>query len=214
MTVNGVSGRLGAAESDDTSALAARTKVLLAAGEEAGASEIFGELVSRLQHRASRLAHYYLRDHAEADEAVQDAFVKAYWNLGTYREERPFEAWFTRILVNGCLDRLKARRRRWRWLRPLEHEGPPAVEAASVAESPEEAVLREEARGSLRQAIEKLPLRQREVVVLSHLDGRTTKEIAQLTGMREPTVRVHLFRAARKLRKTLEVVARRPDCPE
>jgi len=214
MTVSGVSGRLGADERDDASAVAARAKVLLAAGDQDGASEVFGELVTLLQRRASRLASYYLRDHAEADEAVQDAFLKAYWHLGAYREERPFDAWFTRILVNGCLDRLKARRRRWRWLRPLDHEGRPAVEAASAAETPEAAVLRDESHRNLMQAIEELPLRQREVVVLSHLDGRTTKEIAHLTGMREPTVRVHLFRASRKLRKALEEAARRPDRPE
>ena len=49
---------------------------------------------------------------AEADEAVQDAFVKAYSHLSTFREELPFEVWFTRILINGCLDRIKARTRR------------------------------------------------------------------------------------------------------
>lgn len=214
MTVSGVLGRLGASDPDEGSALALRVKALLAAGEEVAAAEAFGELVARLQRRASRLAHYYLRDHAEADEAVQDAFVKAYWNLGAYREERPFDAWFRRILVNGCLDRLKARRRRWRWLRPLESGGGPTVEATSTAGTPEDDVLRDEAHGRLAEAIEALPRRQREVVVLSHLDGRTTREIAELTGMREPTVRVHLFRAARKLRQALEEAATNPGRPE
>ena len=52
---------------------------------------------------------------AEADEAVQDAFVKVFSHIGSYREAWPFEVWFTRILINGCLDRRKARRRRDRW---------------------------------------------------------------------------------------------------
>ena len=60
---------------------------------------------------------------AEADEAVQDAFVKAYAHLDSFREELPFEVWFTRILINGCLDRIKARTRRARWFAPMP-EGP------------------------------------------------------------------------------------------
>ena len=72
----------------------------------------------RHQRRAARIAYHYLRDSAEADEAVQDAFVKAYQHLASFREELPFDVWFTRILINGCLDRIKARTRRERWLRP------------------------------------------------------------------------------------------------
>ena len=66
--------------------------------------------MARHQRRASRIAFHYLRDAAEADEAVQDAFVKAYSHLASFREALPFEVWFTRILINGCLDRIKARR--------------------------------------------------------------------------------------------------------
>ena len=62
-----------------------------------------------------RLALYLLRDATEADEAVQDAFVKVFTHITSYREDLPFEAWFTRILANTCRDRQKARRRRERW---------------------------------------------------------------------------------------------------
>ena len=71
--------------------------------------------------RASRFTTCATR--AEADEAVQDAFVKAYSHLASFREELPFEVWFTRILINGCLDRIKARTRRERWIAPMP-EGP------------------------------------------------------------------------------------------
>ena len=57
---------------------------------------------------------------AEADEAVQDAFVKVFAHISSYREAWPFEVWFTRILINGCLDRRKARARRERWFVPAE----------------------------------------------------------------------------------------------
>ena len=72
------------------------------------------------QRRALRIAYQYLRDAAEADEAVQDAFVKVFGHIASYREAWPFEVWFTRILINGCLDRRKARARRERWFAPAE----------------------------------------------------------------------------------------------
>src|SRR5690606_27302926 len=83
------------------------------------ARERYADVVERHQRRASRIALHYLRDAADADEAVQDAFVKAFTHIGSYKEEWPFEVWFTRILINGCLDRLKARRRRDRWVVPM-----------------------------------------------------------------------------------------------
>src|SRR5262247_4459345 len=99
--------------------VAVDVKALQAAGRLDEARERFAELVTRHQRRASRIAFHYVRDAADADEAVQDAFVKAYTHLGTFREELPFEVWFTRILINGCLDRLKQRRRREKWIAPV-----------------------------------------------------------------------------------------------
>src|SRR5438105_1549930 len=114
----GSSPALVAAREADAAAASA-VKALQAAGEQAGARERYAELVARHQRRAGRIAYHYLRDAAEADEAVQDAFVKAYQHLATFREELPFDVWFTRILINGCLDRIKARTRRERWLVPM-----------------------------------------------------------------------------------------------
>src|SRR5207248_6516106 len=87
------------------------------------ARERFGELVAIHQRRASRIAYQYLRDASEADEAVQDAFVKVFSHITSYREAWPFEVWFTRILINGCLDRRKARTRRERWFVPAGETG-------------------------------------------------------------------------------------------
>ena len=93
-------------------AAASAVKAMQAEGRLAEARERYAELVGRHQRRAVRIALHYMRDAAEADEAVQDAFVKAYAHLDSFREELPFEVWFTRILINGCLDRIKARTRR------------------------------------------------------------------------------------------------------
>lgn len=179
-----------------------------AAGRVDHARDRYAELVERHQRRAARIAYHYLRDAADADEAVQDAFVKAYTHLGTFREELPFEVWFTRILINGCLDRLKARRRRERWIaRPtVDADGmdrDPAEHLPSRGPSPEDQLLHEERRRRLQVAMGELPERQRLVFVLSHFEGRTSREVSAMTGLNESTVRVHLFRAIRRLRSLL-----------
>src|SRR3954470_5931567 len=98
------------------SAAASAVKAMQAEGRHAEARERYAELVARHQRRASRIAFHYLRDGAEADEAVQDAFVKAYTHLSSFREELPFEVWFTRILIRGGVARIRAGTRRERWL--------------------------------------------------------------------------------------------------
>jgi RNA polymerase sigma-70 factor, ECF subfamily len=204
-------GRQAARATATGSELAAEIKRLLAADDHEGARERYAEIVSAYQRRASRLAFYYLRDAAEADEAVQDAFVKTYAHLPGYNEESPFEAWFFRILVNGCLDRVKSRGRRARWQVPFpdrgEADGDRAWEPPARGVSPEERLLHAETAAALREAIDALPPRQRTVVVLSHLDGRTNREVSEMTGMTESTVRVHMFRALRRLRGLLGVSA-------
>src|SRR5436190_9163120 len=105
--------------SDDTR-LAVEIRELVARGAMDEARDRFAGLVATHQRRASRIAYQYLRDVAEADEAVQDAFVKAFGHISSYRDAWPFEVWFTRILINGCLDRRKARARRDRWFAPAD----------------------------------------------------------------------------------------------
>lgn len=187
---------------------ATEVKALQAAGELGAARDRFTELVTRHQRRALRIAFHYVRDAADADEAVQDAFVKAYSHIGTFREDLPFEVWFTRILINGCLDRLKARKRREKWLVPPSVDATgvernPADYLPSRGPSPEEYVLRQERRRQLQAALGQLPERQRLVFGLSHFEGRSSREVSQMTGLNESTVRVHLFRAIRRLRGLL-----------
>ena len=185
--------------------LAGEVRRLMLAGRTGEARELYGDVVARHQRRAWRLACYYLRDTAEADEAVQDAFVKAFSHLPTYDPARSFEVWLTRILVNSCLDRVKARKRRLRWVIGLADAGPgfepPAAPVARDAQASQETVvLRRERARALLNAVRQLPNRQRTVIMLSHFDGRSTREVSEMTGLSESTVRVHLFRGLRRLR--------------
>jgi RNA polymerase sigma-70 factor (ECF subfamily) len=198
--------RPGAPISDD-SRLATEIRGLVEHGDMDEARERFGRLVASNQRRATRIAYQYLRDAAEADEAVQDAFVKVFAHITSYREAWPFEVWFTRILINGCLDRRKARARRDRWFVGSIDASPADEARASVTSSPdanpEARLLARERRARLAAAIDRLDGRQRTVFMLCHYGDCTPREVSAMTGLNESTVRVHLFRAARKLRGLL-----------
>src|SRR5829696_1750234 len=141
-------GQPGLPPREADSAAASAVKAMQADGRHAEARERYAELVARHQRRAARIAYHYLRDGAESDEAVQDAFVKAYSHLSTFREELPFEVWFTRILINGCLDRIKARTPRERWMVSMPESAPGdrdfAERTAGHGPSPEDLVLARE----------------------------------------------------------------------
>ncbi len=190
--------------SPDPAALAAEVKVLLEAGRRDEASECFGRLVTLWQRRALRLAFHYLGNAADADDAVQDAFVKLYAHMTTYRADLSFDAWFSRIVVNTCLDQLKARRRMPAGLAGL-HESAWDVSASLATHEPsvERRMLGRDAWRAVSDVVRRLPARQREVFVLTHLDELPPQAIAQALGMSPATVRVHLFRALRRLRSVL-----------
>lgn len=205
-----VVGRRAVPAGSDDTRLAVEIRDLVDRGAMDEARDRFSELVTRHQRRALRIAYQYLRDAADADEAVQDAFVKVFSHIGSYREAWPFEVWFTRILINGCLDRRKARLRRERWFAPNADGGIPAgidesrpAFGAAGALDPEARLLARERRARLAAAVDRLDGRQRTVFMLCHYGDCTPREVSTITGLNESTVRVHLFRAARKLRALL-----------
>jgi RNA polymerase sigma-70 factor (ECF subfamily) len=195
-------GRPAALSKD--SELAGAIKALVVSGDREAARERFADLVASQQRRALRIAYHYLRDVHDADEAVQDAFVKVFTHITTYRENLPFEVWFTRILVNGCLDVRKARGRRLRWALPMSASPDlPALDPAAPQPSPEDSLVSSERAREITAAVDQLPERQRTVFTLCHIAEQSTAEIGRALGLSEATVRVHLFRAVRKLRRLL-----------
>jgi RNA polymerase sigma-70 factor (ECF subfamily) len=189
----------------DDSRIAVDIRGLVERGAMDDARERFGELVAFHQRRAVRIAYQYLRDPSEAEEAVQDAFVKVFSHITDYREAWPFEVWFTRILINGCLDRRKAHVRRDRWFVGGDVSGADEARASAAGggENPERRLLARERRGRIAAAIDRLDGPPRTVLMLCHYGDCTPREVSAMTGLKESTVRVHLFRAARKLRGLL-----------
>src|SRR5882757_2071955 len=150
----------------DDSKLAIEIRGLVECGDMDEARERFSGLVTLHQRRASRIAYQYLRDASDADEAVQDAFLKVFSHLTTYREAWPFEVWFTRILINGCLDRRKARTQRERWFVSGDVGGVEEARASvsgTAQASPEARLLANERMARIAAAIDRLDGRQRTV---------------------------------------------------
>ncbi len=160
----------------------------------AGDVEAFALLVDRHHARLARCAFHLLGSDAEAEEAVQDSFVRAYRSLATYKEQELFGAWIMRILVNRCRTRLVRERRREEtaaaWLR--ENDEP--------FESSDRLAMRDE----LSVALAQLPAEQREAVVLRYADDLGYDEISSITGAGISALKMRVKRGCERLRAILE----------
>src|SRR5258707_9316291 len=151
--MTGAGGTAPAALSRD-SQLAAEIKGLVAGGERDVARERYGELVAHQQRRAVRIAYQYLRDVHDADEAVQDAFIKVFTHITSYREDLPFEVLVTRILVNACLDLRKSRARRLRWAVPMSSANETApIDPIAPEQTPEQRLVSRERANEITAAV-------------------------------------------------------------
>ena len=172
------------------------------------------ELVGRYQNRAFATAYHLLDgDSTAAEDMTQEAFIKAFRNLDRFREEASFYTWFHRILVNACLD-AKRKKGRWGkmfsfWRTGNQGDGPSLEEAAQSADPSPEAdplarVADKELAGRIDRAMGRLPDKQRLVFQMKAVQGLTIKEIGRLLDSAEGTVKSHLFRATKALRRDLE----------
>lgn len=178
----------------------------------AGNTERFEYFVRQYQRKITRVAYRLLRDMGEADCAAQESFLRAWQNLGEFREGSTFETWLTRICINWCKDRLK-RRRLVIYFHQVTDDGGdetgPRDTAPHPDPSPERHAMSREIRERLRDAIETLSPRQKTVFTLKHFEQLSIPEIAELTGLDSGTVKSHLFRAAHKIRERLRDLRRK-----
>ena len=164
-----------------------------------GHREEYRELMRRHQDSVFRLACRILGRREEAEDVVQEAFVKAYSNLAGCRERDRFGGWIRRIAVNICLKR-------------IPRELPCAtvdemLEAASEQGNPvEAAVLRQIVIEDVREAVSSLPVAYRTALVLRYEENLAYREIAELIGESADVVRVRLYRAKKMLAERLAVM--------
>jgi RNA polymerase sigma factor, sigma-70 family len=165
----------------------------------AGDTEAFAALVEQHHDRCARVAFRILGNREDAEEAVQDAFVRAYRALASYEDRERFAAWLTRILINQCRTlRAKAERRESVFSDDVDPEyvGRQATATAADDDWPE-----------LDIALSKLPPEQREAVVLRYADDLTYEEMVRVTGAGESALKMRVQRAFVRLRALLQEVS-------
>jgi RNA polymerase sigma-70 factor (ECF subfamily) len=159
----------------------------------------YGELVERYQAVAFRTAYLIARNAADAEEAAQEAFVKAYYALDRFRTTEAFRPWILRIVSNEARNARRSSGRRQRLaLRSIQRRGPEDAVPSSDA-----AAMAHETRAALVAALERLPERDRMVIGYRYLLDLSEAETAAALGVRPGTVKSRLSRALDRLRGEL-----------
>jgi RNA polymerase sigma-70 factor (ECF subfamily) len=165
-------------------------------------------VTARNNQRLFRTAWSILKDRSEAEEAVQDGYLKAFDAVGTFAGRSSLSTWLTRIVINEALSR---RARVQKRSRLLKHESIVVLEeyreklmAGSVTQSPEKILMRRQISRLLEMAIARLPDTFRPVFVLREIEGLSVEDTAAALQIPEETVKTRLFRARRRLQKELD----------
>lgn len=167
----------------------------------AGDLEAFGELVRLYERPVFNLAYRMLGEGGEAEDASQEAFIRAFSNLHRYDVTRPFKTWLLSITSNHCIDRLRKRRLT---LLSLDDPLPPHPALVSDQASPEKAAIAQELSEEVQKMLAHLSDEYRLVVVLRYWYDLSYAEIAEMTASTESAVKSRLFRARQSLAKLVD----------
>jgi RNA polymerase sigma-70 factor (ECF subfamily) len=161
----------------------------------------FGHLVRAYERPVYNLTFRMLGDPAEAEDAAQETFLRAYSKLATYQPERKFVNWLLSIASHHCIDRLRKRNR----APQLSLEGPlPPKWTMSSAPGPDQTVSRKQQRQQVRQVLDTLPADYRAAVVLRYWYGMSYREIATTMETTESAIKSRLHRARRMMAQELQ----------
>jgi RNA polymerase sigma-70 factor (ECF subfamily) len=161
-----------------------------------GERDLFEIIMRRYNQRLYRVARSILRNEAEAEDVVQDTYVRAYTHLAQYAGEAKFSTWLTRIAVNEALRRLRKQGR-------SEDMQRMASTTTLAAEGPDRYASDREVLQILESAIERLPSAYRSVIMLRDVEDLSTAEVADCLGIPPATVKTRLHRGHALLRETL-----------
>jgi RNA polymerase sigma-70 factor (ECF subfamily) len=163
-----------------------------------GNRSAFSSLVELHMKHAYNLAYRFVNDHSDAEDIAQEAFVRAFRGIESFKGNSKFGTWIYRIVVNLSLNHIKRKNRNG------ERE-------LSISDSGEEemtthtdTLYRVDTRMHVERALHRLPTIQRMVVILRHVEGLSTKEVSEILNCSEGTVKTHLHRALRKMRTMLD----------
>jgi RNA polymerase sigma-70 factor (ECF subfamily) len=182
-------------------ALADETLMRLAAQGDEGAIRL---LIRRHNRRLFRVARAVLRDDAEAEDVVQETYVRAFSHLASFRGEARLSTWLTRIALNEALGRARRRRPTVELSDTELREGRVLMFPLAIPTSPESETARSHVRHVLEDAVDALPDPFRVVFILRDVEGMDTEETASQLSIRPETVKTRLHRARRMLRTAIE----------
>ncbi|MEQ1507558.1 MAG: sigma-70 family RNA polymerase sigma factor [Myxococcota bacterium] len=195
-----------ATQSSDDRAASREADAELLRAVLAGDGTAYRGLVERYQGRVYAMVYGMVRNREDARDITQEAFVKAYRSLETFRLESSFYTWLYRIAMNLAIDFVRKRRRREssgfdESVATREDDG--SIAEVHHEDGPSRQLERKQLFGRIMDAMEKLPEDQRQVILLRELEGLPYKEIADVMGIPEGTVMSRLFYARKKLQKLL-----------
>ena len=171
----------------------------------AGDVDAFRVLVERHSRPLFRLAFRMTGNQQDAEDMVQETFLRAYRRIGNFDERASFGTWLYRITVNCSLDLVRARKRRSEQSGAANPEMDDPLESlAATAPTPDRMAMSEEARTRIAEAMEELSVSEKTAFVLRHYEGMCIDEVSRVLGCRPGAARHSVFRAVQKLRRALE----------
>ena len=166
---------------------------------KAGDTALYEIIMRRYNQRLYRVARAILHDDAEAEDVMQDAYVRAYQNLHQFAGRAPFSAWLTSVAVHEAIRRLHLRNRNQQ-LDDTEHNGEPVMNMVETSPDPEKTASAAELSQLLEQALLGLPEQYRTVVMLRDVEEMSTSETAAALDLTEDNVKVRLHRGHAMMR--------------
>jgi RNA polymerase sigma-70 factor (ECF subfamily) len=168
-----------------------------------GQPELYELLMRRYNQRLFRVAGAIVKDDAEAQDVMQDAYVRAYAGLSGFRGQSSFATWLTRITVNEALARAK-RRGFLESIDDFEITGKGEISGSPRILSPEQTTAQQELKAVLETLVDALPVSYRSVFVLRHVEGLSVKETAECLQISEEAVKMRSHRARALLKRHLK----------
>jgi RNA polymerase sigma factor (sigma-70 family) len=171
-------------------------------GDQKAYQELFETHRRAIHHIIAKLVH----NPEEVRDLVQETFIKAFNSLESYRKEYRFTTWLYKIAANNSIDYLRRRKIESLSLdKPLvTQNGSVTIEIADTTYSPDQDLVRKEKRLSIEEAIDSLPDKYREVIILRHQEDKPYEEIAAILSIPIGTVKARIFRARELLKKKLK----------
>ena len=181
------------------------TDLAFVAKARGGDTDAFRVLVERHSRPLFRLAFRMTGNQQDAEDVVQDSFLRAYRQLGKFDERASFGTWLYRIAVNCSLDLVRSRKRRSEHLAPVDSEmEDPVLSLPAQDPTPDRLAMSGEVRERVAEAMNELSASERTAFVLRHFEGMCIEDVSQVLGCQPGAAKHSVFRAVQKLRRALE----------